>query len=370
MANKKRTDGSIDLNSRSRHPRKKKHNGRLIAINILASLTLVISTLSLTGMFLLDYKPLDRSNVESEASGFDEIIGSSHKDASYFLVTGLDESESLTDVIMLVCFDHAKNEVSVLQIPRDTFVGVELSTGNTGKINAVYGCARQGESKINALIRCVNQYLGLPVDHYISFTLKGFRNVVDAVGGIDITLDHKITVGNSVRSDHYTLGPGEVHLNGEDAESFIRHRNSYAMGDLGRVKAQRDFVVLFVKKLMNMSLSEMTNVAKSCYSEVASDLSIGDVLSYVQDVRKLDLENISFYAVPGQSGTYKPKGLTVARSYYSIHKDEYVELINEHFLPYADKVTKNDLKIQELHTKYEATTIYEGGSIEDIDSDD
>ncbi len=369
MAKKNRND-SIDLNSRSRRPRKKKRNVKLIIINILATITLVISALSLTGMFLLDYKPLHDPANEDDQEQFGSTIESSHEDVSYFLVMGLDESESLTDVIMVICFDHQKNEASIMQIPRDTFVGVEISTGKTGKINAVYGSARSGESKTNALIRCVNQYLGLPIDHYITFTLKGFRGVVDAVGGVEITLERKITVGNSVSDYHYTLGPGTVLLDGEDAESFVRHRNSYSMGDLGRVKAQRDFMIQFAKKVMSMGAGEMISVAKTCFGEVKTDLSIGEALSYVKDVRNLSFDNIYFYAVPGQAGTYKPKGLSIARSYYSIHKDDYLTMLNEHFLPYSEKLTKNDLKIQELHKQYEEYEPYEGGAISDIITED
>ncbi len=370
MANKNK---SINLSSAGKR-RRKKHNKKLIIINILATLTLVISAVSLTGMFLLDYRPLQQGGESEDPNlGFEDIRASNHNGVSYFLVTGLDESENLTDVIMVVCFDHDKNEASVLQIPRDTFVGTEIRTGNTAKVNAVYGHPRDGESKIKALMRCINDYFGLPVDHYVTFTLKGFRNVVDAVGGVEMTLDHRMLVGNSVSDEHYYLGPGTVLLDGADAESFVRHRNSYVMGDLGRVKAQRDFVIAFAKKLMNMGAGDMMSIAQTCFDEVTSDLSIGDVLDYVGEVRELNFDNIYFYSLPGQSITTRPDGLRQKLSYFSIHKSEYVEMINEHFLPYADKVTASDLKITELHDSddYESgADAYEGGSVTDIESED
>lgn len=362
---------SINLSSAGKRG-KKKHNKKLILINVLATITLLISAVSLTGMFLLDYKPLQAIDDNESNKDLPSVVQSEHKGVSYFLVMGLDESESLTDVIMVVCFDHDNNSASVLQIPRDTFVGTEINTGKTGKVNAVYGHPREGEAKAKALMRCINQYFGLPVDHYVTFTLEGFRNVVDAVGGIEMTLDHRMLVGNSVSDEHYYLGPGTVLLDGEDAESFVRHRNSYAMGDLGRVKAQRDFVIAFAKKLMNMSSGDMLNVAKTCFNEVTSDLSIGDVLDYVNEVRELNFDNISFYSLPGQSKTTTPKGLSQRLSYFSIHKSEYVDLINEHFLPYSEKVTVDDLKITELHSKSEyesGADAYEGGSVTQIEGE-
>lgn len=97
----------------------------------------------------------------------------------------------------------------------------------------------------------------------------------------------------------------------------------------------------------------MVSVATKCYDDFATDMKLADLLAYANLAKNLTTETISFYAVPGQAGSYNPQGIT--RSYYSIHKQEYVDLINDHFLPYEEYYrTVDDLKIEELHSSYES----------------
>ena len=100
---------------------------------------------------------------------------------------------------------------------------------------------------------------------------------------------------------------------------------------------------------------------EKCYNDIATDMGVGQILSYASAAKGMNMENISFYAVPGQPGYYSPQG--VQRSYYSIHKKEYVDLINEHFMPYSDEtLTVDDIKIKELHTQYEPSYLTNDGT--------
>ncbi len=317
-----------------------------ITINTILSVCLVVCIL-FTGLFyMLGYKNFGDGG-ESGGDQMKGITSSKSEDVSYFLVTGTDESGDLTDIIMIVCFDIKSKTANILQIPRDTYIGSDIPTG---KVNAVYESAKSGESRINVMMKRINEYFGLPIDHYIVVSIEAFRNVVDTVGGIDVNIPVTMNAYDSKDVLHH-IEKGEQHLNGGEAEAFIRHRNSYAMGDLGRVEAQRNFYAAFIKAMLGMSYSQMATVAGKCYDDFSTDMKLGDLLSYAKTAKELSTESISFFAVPGQSGTYSPQG--VGRSYYSIHKQEYVDLINEKFLPY-EEYTKipSDLKIEELHSRY------------------
>ena len=146
------------------------------------------------------------------------------------------------------------------------------------------------------------------------------------------------------------------HFNGEMAEACVRHRRSYVMGDLGRVKAQRNFYAAFIKKCLNMSYAQMATAATSIYDQVSTDMKLVDILAFAQTAQNLKVENIKFHAVPGQSGTYSVNGRQ-ALSYYSIHKQEYVDLINQYFMPYSAPITVESLMIDELHTTYQQSYI-------------
>ncbi len=362
-------DKALDLMSRSTKAKKKKANVKLIVANVLLSIALVFSTLCFTGFSLLDSQLIKNNKIDQNESGeFEDIIESPNENVVYILVCGVDLSESLTDIIMVACYDLANNNVNVLQIPRDTFVGTDVPTG---KVNAVYGNAREGESNIKALMRCINQKFGLPIDHYATVTIEGTEKIIDIVGGVDITLDRSYTLVDDTgeKGVKKTFEAGEVHFDGQWGTAFVRHRASYLQGDMGRIKAQRSFYAALLKKMTTLSFGQITNIVTSAASEISSDLTPGQMLGYAQKMKDLNLSNVKIMSVPGQSGMYRPTGQSL--SYYSIHKSDYVTMLNDYFRPYeTTAITADDLDITELHTSY--TSGYDdflaGGSLEDFDT--
>lgn len=352
MENDAKRSRQVDLNRYSTRNKKKKRRVGLIVTNVVASLVLVVSILSLSGLMVLNMSFRDQSmgNVEGGiVNSLTDVVKSTNENVTYFLILGTDEKDTLTDVIMVGCFDHGNNALNILQIPRDTFIGTDIPSG---KVNAVYGNATKGESKIEFLIRRINAYFGLPIDHYVLVHLSAFRAVVDAVGGVDIDIPNRITVNDSGSRQEYTLGPGLTHLNGNQAEGFVRNRSGkgYGSGDMARVEAQRRFYAAFAKKVMDMGMASMVRIVTSCYDQFKTDMTVGQLLGYAKEMKQVGLDNIKIYAVPGQGGYYTPPGMRQELSYFSIHKDDYVDLINEHFLPYSPHITESQLKIIELHT--------------------
>ncbi len=333
---------------------KRYSKGLVIVVNTLLSLILVVSVLGTTACAALLY--MDFSDSGDAVADMSEISKSQSNDVEYFLVAGTDEGENLTDIMMIVCFDLKANKADILQIPRDTFIGVDVPTS---KMNAVYSQAprEEGQTNINVMLRRINDYFGLPIDHYITVTLSAFRDIVDAVGGVDVYVPD--TIYNAFNEDrqYFTFEKGMNHFNGEMAEAFVRHRKSYVMGDLGRVKAQRNFYAAFIKKCLNMSYTQMATAATSIYDQVSTDMKLVDILAFAKTAQNLKVENIKFHAVPGQSGSYSVNGRKPL-SYYSIHKQEYCDLINQYFMPYSDHtITPESLMIDELHTTYQQSYI-------------
>ena len=115
-----------------------------------------------------------------------------------------------------------------------------------------------------------------------------------------------------------------------------------------------------------MSMSQMLSAATSCYDKVRTDLTVGQMLGYVQEVKQVSMDSIKIMAIPGQSGSYKIPGSSVKRSYYSIHKSDYVAMLNEYFYPYGGGVTVSDLKITELHTEKHASDIDPGVNLSEL----
>lgn len=388
-SNSYESDEMEDISSSST-PKKPRRNKKRIIINVVTSVVLAICVLLTTimGWFVnnadtslkdvpilkllfggANYEDIGYEDENKlEEGDFEELIGSNNEDMTYFLVVGCDWTTSKqTDVIVVVCMDHKNKKVSMLQIPRDTYV--EGGYSIDGKINSVYMNAREGELKINALRRCISNQLGIPIDNYVLFSIEGAVNVVEAIGGVSMNLPNAIKIEDPLHfGKYYTIGPGKVKLSGKDAIGFMRKRSgtadedvNYAGGsDMGRVKQQRKFYAALFKELQGMSTTEIWKIANSCFNQVQTNLTLNEAAAYALAVKKLDMEDINIFGLPGQSCDYN--GL----SYYSIHKDEYVEKYNKYLNPKEEPVTEADILCPEIYslvgnTKYE-NQMSDGGS--------
>lgn len=296
-----------------------------------------------------------------ESGDWEPLLVNPSGDVQYFLVCGVDEGESLTDIIMVVCMDLKQNKASILQIPRDTWIGEYPGdvTDAFDKINSVYGNPREGELEINALIRKINSHFGLPIDHHVVVTLEGFRNIVDAVGGVEVDVPVTFAVDENI-----TLYEGRQTLSGAEAEWFMRLRYIYTKGDGSRLEVQRSFYANFAKKMINMSLMEMISVANKTGRDIESDMTTKQLLSFAKKARELELDEIEVWPVPGEPFT------DYEISFYTPHKQALAELLNAKFNPYGDTIFADNLKIIErANTVNDYDFINEGQSFDELTVD-
>lgn len=132
------------------------------------------------------------------------------------------------DAIGLLRLDPERRSCRLLTIPRDT--RVELPGYGPSKINhalSVGGVPYQSQ--------VVEQFLGLKVDRYALADFAGFSAVIDAIGGVTVTVQEPFSLGE------FTFKPGEQVLNGEQALAYVRYRGG-ADGDFGRVARQQQML--------------------------------------------------------------------------------------------------------------------------------
>lgn len=314
-------------------------------------------------------KPLDETAIQERL-----ITEEANRDkVTYFLIVGVDKSSQLTDCIWLMCFDNAAHRMNVMQIPRDTYVGWQDSPGS-GKINAVFEnpkevdwCEKCGravteeeiskkkhtvcghkvtkkqESGINALIRCVNSRLNLPVDHYVLFDFDGFRELIDSIGGVDIYLEEDLKLYPKKNVYAGTLPTGENHLDGETALNFMRNRQVYFDGDLGRVRAQRSIIHAMKQKAEGMSPMAMLSLLRKLYGKFSTDMSLEEIRSYIQPVKQCGEDSLYMFTMPGKDYWVKPHP-----SYYVCDAEETAAAVNEYLMPYGDKLTEEDIRFPAL----------------------
>lgn len=154
------------------------------------------------------------------------------------LTTGSASGER-TDTILVVTVKGS--DVGVLAFPRDLLV--TRCDGSVGRINAAIGVGGP-----TCLVQTVSAVSGLPIHHHVAITFGGFRDVVDAVGGVTLCLDRAIVD----RSAGIDLPAGCQTLDGVDALGYVRVRKIDS--DLQRIERQQDFLRALARELVDPTL--------------------------------------------------------------------------------------------------------------------
>lgn len=232
------------------------------------------------------------------------------------LVLGV--NDGLSDIMMVVRYNKENHKMAIVSVPRDTKVNI---TGYAeGKINSIIS----KNDGVPLVMKTVGELLDIPIHHYIRINLSGAEKIVDTIGGVKINVPIPMHYDDPYQDLHIHIDPGEQVLNGKKAVQFIRFRSGYTDQDLGRIKAQHEFIKAFVKKLTSPAmLPKALTVINTMSKYVKTNLEEGEIASYALGVKNLKLDNISQYTIPG-------KALTINGIAYFIHdKDELAKMMHE-----------------------------------------
>lgn len=168
------------------------------------------------------------------------IAGVSHNYSGYHQRANEDFT-GLTDTMIVAQLNPEQGALKLLNVPRDT----KYTPGFTSrdKINAalpIYG--PQG------MTDAVSRLLDVPIDGYLLVSLDGARELVDALGGIDLNVPQRMQYTDTAAKLFIDLKPGLQHLTGTQLEGFLRFRHDN-LGDIGRVKRQQGFYRALLEKL-------------------------------------------------------------------------------------------------------------------------
>ena len=171
-----------------------------------------------------------------------------------------------TDTILILSVDGGR--AGLLSIPRDLLV--ERCDGSVGRINAAVGIGGPG-----CLVTTVRAVTGLDIAHHVTVTFGGFRDVVDAVGGVEICLDAPIRD----RDAGIDLPAGCQVLGGADALGYVRVRKIDS--DLFRIQRQQRFVAALAAELVDPARLlrpwELPGLAAGVAGAVTVDRGLGPV---------------------------------------------------------------------------------------------
>ena len=150
--------------------------------------------------------------------------------------------QARSDTVMLVRADPETDSVSLLSFPRDLWVEIHCPGKSTfsGRINGAYSeCGTKGT------LETVRKLTGLPINYLITVNFRGFRQLVDAVGGVWMDVDRRYFNDRGGDFGYATINlfPGYQKLGGYQALDYVRYRHTDS--DLYRVARQQLFVRAF-----------------------------------------------------------------------------------------------------------------------------
>jgi polyisoprenyl-teichoic acid--peptidoglycan teichoic acid transferase len=285
--------------SRSQRPRKRKRKLRVLRVSLLAIFIVLVGA----GVYFYNvyndvvnavdkmHKPISRTVSQKRTTE----VKFAKKDPITILLVGVDQRKGdsgRTDSMIVATVNPAKKTTTLVSIPRDTKTKI-VSTNNpsknrTTKINAAYAYGG-----IEMTIDTVENFLNVPIDYYVQVNMEGFKDIVNAVGGIDVNNKYAFEL------DGVTLKKGPQHLNGLQALEYARMRHQDPLGDFGRQERQKEVITKVIHK--GASISTLTNynhILTALEDNIETNLTMDDIIG-IQSNYKAAAKSIKKVEIPG-----------------------------------------------------------------------
>ena len=210
----------------------------------------------------------------------------------------------LTDSIMILSLDQETKDVAMMSLPRDLYVGNTCTA--TGKVNEIYWCSNQdGTDELSgakAAMEQIGDILGIDFQYYAHINWGALKQVVDALGGVTVTLDEDI-------ADDWTntfINAGvPTTINGDQAVGLARARHGTASGDFTRGASQQKILLAIRDKMVEngLSLLQVMDIMGAVGDNVRTDFNADEVKSLYNLAKDFPMENIR------QISLYDPEGV-------------------------------------------------------------
>ena len=292
----------------------------------------------------------------------------SKHDSVNVLIVGIDYEDGreyadglgMTDMILYANFDLVNNKLNMLQIPRDSYVGEDVPTGGTGKINAALLSGADKRNPINNLVKVIEEQYKLPVDHYVAMDMDALKTIVNTFGGLRVYVPRTMDFAGS------HLDEGWQWLDGDACEFFVRNRSGagFERADIDRLDNQRHFYSALFRRFLNLTPTDIVHLLPVFEHYCNTDIKLNDIFDLCVSALKLNAENVLFCKIPGATGDgLDPTG--AGRSLYIV--DKYgrgtpedpgaAALLNQYFRTYTDPVPAEELGLPDIHIP-EGYTLY------------
>ncbi|MEO3871300.1 LCP family protein [Nonomuraea sp. B12E4] len=255
---------------------------------------------------IINPRPPDTGALNVLLVGSDTRAGKGNAQYGQQLARTADAGGKRTDTIILLHISPGRDQARLISFPRDSMVNIPKCRNETTKqempprrdmINSAYN-----SGGIACTMSTIETLTGIRVNHFVEVDFSGFKNIVDALGGIEICLKSGVNDKNS----KLVLPPGKSLLNGEKALGYVRLRHYGDGSDIQRIRRQQIFLSKVVAKATSSAL--LTDVGKlrefiaAAAGSVTMDPELANdteqLIEIAMSARELTASGVKFTTIP------------------------------------------------------------------------
>ena len=245
------------------------------------------------------------------------------------------------DTIMIAVFDFQNTSLSLLSIPRDSYVHIH-GTDIYDKINHsfMHGYRRAAEGDedtagLNTTILTVSELLGgIPIHGYLKIDMDGTAAVIDSIGGVYFDVEEEIR--SRYKPDVIQVEKGYQLLDDRKFLNFVRNRSDYLGGERGRTERQQQVVVAMFDQLVRpRGIFKVPSFLSAVRSNSESDLNLLQIVTLGLFSTRVNLNEVITHVFSGSGKLSYRDGLNIY--YLVIDENERASVIKDVFGIEAEK---------------------------------
>jgi LCP family protein required for cell wall assembly len=265
------------------------------------------------------------------------VLGSDSRAGANAALDAGKVSGARSDTAMVVHIPEGRTRATAVSIPRDTLVTRPACTTSSGKqlpeakrvmFNSVYSLGGPA-----CVVKTVESMSGIRMDHYMEIDFAGFKDLVDALGGVSITLDEPVKDSRM----GVDLTAGTHHLDGVDSLKLVRTRYGYGDGsDLGRIGLQQKFMMAMLTEIKSQGVlnspTKLYDIADAATKSLTTDSGLGSLTKladYGASLKGIDPSTMETIMLPVRYDTQDSNRVVAAEPqatqlWTALRKDEAV----------------------------------------------
>jgi LCP family protein required for cell wall assembly len=254
-------------------------------------------------------------------TGIGSVAARQNANEYTFIVAGVDYREGFdehnSDVLMVSRVNLDAGTVRTVAIPRDLYV--EIPGFGYNKINAAfnlgfYNSEDNWAGGTQAMTDTIQANFGLAIDGAAVTTFEGFKQIVDALGGVEVNNPYEVIGISGIDS----FPAGVQTLNGDAALAFVRTRKQD--GDDGRVMRQQLVLAAILQELQSPSVvTKIPDLVETLRDTVYTNIPADVQLQLVAALPNISMDNVSFTLITDYlSGGIIDNGMWVYQADWSV----------------------------------------------------